>query len=368
MAKSKKILTQVSDFKSSKGYKDSSEIVMGLDLSLRGTGVAILNDQGELIHRELLRQQDSSKGGVPITYMKFVSNGSMVNREVISSKKSNIDKVKRLLVIKNRIIALIKEFKVTRIMMEGYAMEANRFQQSFGRVFDLGELGGVVKVAIREIGLDIKICSPASLKHFMTAQGHASKEQMIESVNKKYKLSLNDDNEADAYSLAVCLFTLGEQIDLFTKAGGAEAYASYKESKELLKKKASLLNEFSDTEDIKRLQMLLLKEGIPNTKKIFKRHYSLKFNEKFKIDNFEYLLENKVWKPKTKNSFYIIPCYLITMDKNNKEKQVQSYIMIKSDHLNKSAHTREKFIFDILTSKKLTDKDHIKVKINKKFL
>ena len=158
----------------------------GLDLSLTETGVAILSSQGELIHKEVIKG-DKIKGA------------------------------DRLCMIRDRIVALLLQFEVKAIAIEGYSMGSR------GRLFDIGELGGVIRVALRDRLYSWSVIPPTSLKAFITGTGNADKQMMIASVEKYFGLTIKNNNEADAYSLAKMLQVLGpESVMKYCQKGGAD--------------------------------------------------------------------------------------------------------------------------------------------------
>jgi crossover junction endodeoxyribonuclease RuvC len=57
------------------------------------------------------------------------------------------------------------------------------------------------------------IVAPSSLKKFITGSGKGDKDMMMMSVYKNYGFEAMDNNECDAYSLAVCgLGVIGKPI------------------------------------------------------------------------------------------------------------------------------------------------------------
>ncbi|MEU5425135.1 hypothetical protein AB0H73_05950 [Streptomyces olivoreticuli] len=90
---------------------------------------------------------------------------------------------------------------ISLIAMEGYA-HGSTFQREA-----LGELGGVVKLAISETAghrpwKHPLIVSPPTLKKFATGKGNATKAEMMDTVRTQWGPAFRDDNLADAYALA----------------------------------------------------------------------------------------------------------------------------------------------------------------------
>lgn len=86
--------------------------------------------------------------------------------------------------------------EVDLVVMEGYANAAK-----FGRE-QAGELGGVVKLAIKDVlGLTPLVVPPTSLKKFVSGSGVAKKNTMLMQVYRQWGAQFSDDNQADAYAL-----------------------------------------------------------------------------------------------------------------------------------------------------------------------
>ena len=215
-------------------FLDKSENIMGLDLSLRGTGICVLNPEGKVIHSEVIKYKKRSIKKIPSHQLLFI-----VNREVpktfieINDSNNQIDEMKRLIVIQQRIKKVIDMYNISKVCLEGYSMASK------GLVFDIGELGGLVKVMLYSLNIHVNntlfIVSPPSLKMYTSGKGNAGKFEMIDAVNKLYKMEFKpeEDNQADACALANLLFTLGPKMTRFysTKEG------STKFKKDILKRK-----------------------------------------------------------------------------------------------------------------------------------
>ncbi|MFE9412376.1 hypothetical protein ACFYN0_26810 [Streptomyces sp. NPDC006704] len=96
---------------------------------------------------------------------------------------------------------------ISAVAMEGYS-HGSKFHREA-----LGELGGMVKLAITEIAGPQQwrhpiIVPPPTLKKFVTGKGAATKQEMIDTVARRYGAIFYDDNLADAYALARVACTL----------------------------------------------------------------------------------------------------------------------------------------------------------------
>lgn len=97
------------------------------------------------------------------------------------------------------------EDRIRWVVMEGYNYGAARgrkgFNQSMGRLFDIGELGGMIKMFMHDDHIPLLIVPPASLKMFVTGNGSAQKDQMIAAVYRQWDVLTKSDNIADAIGL-----------------------------------------------------------------------------------------------------------------------------------------------------------------------
>lgn len=99
----------------------------------------------------------------------------------------------RLVFIKRTVASFATDIKFAAL--EGYSYD------SVGRVFELGEIGGVIKTLLVELGIGFVVVPPIQLKKFATGTTYASKEAMVEAA-KEAKAAVGDDNQADAFFLA----------------------------------------------------------------------------------------------------------------------------------------------------------------------
>ena len=85
--------------------------------------------------------------------------------------------------------------------VEGYAMGAR------GNTFDIGEWGGVAKLALYERGdCVVLIVPPSNLKMFVAEKGNAPKEDVqhiMAQTGALMGVMVNNDNEADALGLSL---------------------------------------------------------------------------------------------------------------------------------------------------------------------
>lgn len=79
------------------------------------------------------------------------------------------------------------------VVLEGYAFSAHA-----SHAHELGELGGVVRVALADAGIPFVDIPPASLKLFATGKGNANKEAMLAAAIRKLDYAGHSNDEVDA--------------------------------------------------------------------------------------------------------------------------------------------------------------------------
>lgn len=84
------------------------------------------------------------------------------------------------------------------VAFEGYALG---FRGKSNTIFDLGELGGTLKMLILSKGIDILLVPPTSLKLFTTGKGNADKDQVALAVGREAEVSYGSSDQYDATGL-----------------------------------------------------------------------------------------------------------------------------------------------------------------------
>lgn len=152
-------------------------ITVGLDLSLAKTGYVIMND------------------------------GVVVASGLIKSKPSGdkpIDETRRIVKIATEIVNTIDKYLLPKepslIAIEGLAFMARNTTS----LVQLSGLNYLVRIRLDERKIPFVLVAPTSLKKFITDKGNADKNLMMMTVFKNFGFESLDDNECDAYALAVC--------------------------------------------------------------------------------------------------------------------------------------------------------------------
>lgn len=224
MARKKRVSKKDIHFTLDKGLsKSKKNIIIGLDMSLRHSGVVILNHLGKIIHRESIifeTKNKTEKKQKKDTHKIFfrINNADQQQEVDVTNKDHSIDTIKRYIVIQKRIEQLVQKFKVTHACIEGPAY------QGTGQKIQLAELTILIRVMLRKKKIPFYIASPKTAKKYISGNGNADKEQMQESILEKYDYNLEDDNEADAFGLARLLLDLGEETALYCIAGAPDVY------------------------------------------------------------------------------------------------------------------------------------------------
>jgi crossover junction endodeoxyribonuclease RuvC len=134
--------------------------IVGIDASLTGTGIAILN--------------------------------SSLRTECI---QTGLTGSRRLVDIRERVRSIVEGAEL--VVLEGYAFaRPNQAHQ-------IGELGGVLRVLFYEMGLKVIEVAPSAVKKYATGKGNAKKEDIAVAIYKRWGREFKTNDEADAFVLAV---------------------------------------------------------------------------------------------------------------------------------------------------------------------
>jgi len=154
---------------------------LGLDLSLTGTGIVVLDAAGKVIKSSTIKTQ--FKGMMRLTY------------------------------IRNQIAGVIDLYQPKTICIEGYSMGSRA-----GQAFSIGELGGVIKAFLYEVGYTTYLIPPSRLKKFIVGGGRAEKDMIMMKVYKNWGWEPSDNNVADAYGLCRIAMELAKPSNGLNKA------------------------------------------------------------------------------------------------------------------------------------------------------
>jgi hypothetical protein len=136
---------------------------------------------------------DQSYSGFAITIMNQTGSRTTVY-------KSSFRGVDRLADIQQHLIETVSAYH-THHPIQDAAMEGYAFGSQMSNM--LGELGGMVKLTLRDFYIYPLIVPPTTLKKYVTGKGQGvSKSQIMMHVYKKWGVEINDDNAADSYVLA----------------------------------------------------------------------------------------------------------------------------------------------------------------------
>lgn len=138
---------------------------LGLDLSLTGTGICVIDEQG-IVH-------------------------------VTQTLKTKLKGFERLQFIRKSTLAIIEVFKPIFTCIEGYSMGSRA-----GQAFSIGELGGIIKYSLWGRGVPFKDVAPTQVKKFGTGKGNCAKDEIMMKVYKEYGFEAKDNNCADSFVLA----------------------------------------------------------------------------------------------------------------------------------------------------------------------
>lgn len=107
--------------------------------------------------------------------------------------------VQRLKTISETIKKIVLENDIDVVVVEGYS-----FASRSGQAFSIGELGGVVRLCLFELGVPFVEIPPTCRAKFATGKGNASKNEVISAVSAKTGIVWGNpgaDDKCDAWIL-----------------------------------------------------------------------------------------------------------------------------------------------------------------------
>lgn len=114
---------------------------------------------------------------------------------------AQLDKIARWITLRDKLLAELDPRPTDWYFVEGYSYGSNA-----GRIADMAEFAGSLKVALVDMGVDSKHIwhvTPTQLKKFVTGKGaRVDKNIIIKEIYRKWDVDINNDDEADAYALA----------------------------------------------------------------------------------------------------------------------------------------------------------------------
>ncbi len=149
--------------------KNNETYLIGIDPSLTNTGILVLNNELKIIYKKLIK----------------------TNPNEIIEKRINeiIDNIKS-------IFALLKSNNIY-INIEGLS-----FNSKGCSIAELSALHYSIRLYLYDNNIKYDITPPTILKKFCTGKGNCKKELILLNVYKKFNEEFDDNNLADAYTLA----------------------------------------------------------------------------------------------------------------------------------------------------------------------
>jgi len=141
------------------------KIFIGIDPSLTGTGIIVLDERGNIIQSKLFNTKSTEE-------------------------------------IEARFISIWKEIQKYTQKDSIINIEGVSFNSKGNTLIQLGALHYYIRIMMKKESLNFKVIEPKVLKKFITGSGNAKKNLMLLQVYKKFGIEFSDDNLADAYSLA----------------------------------------------------------------------------------------------------------------------------------------------------------------------
>ncbi len=91
----------------------------------------------------------------------------------------------------------LEEQRPGLVVIEGYAYARGNQQAQ------MGELGGVIRLALQESGVTWMVIPPTSLKKFVTGKGNSPKDRVMMEAWKRFEIDVPTTDETEATCLAL---------------------------------------------------------------------------------------------------------------------------------------------------------------------
>lgn len=163
----------------------SPQPVLGLDLSLTGTGLVAWDGQQVTRHRRYKTEPVAPSDG-----LRPRPQGQLAPDRFRGSEEERIEWLRR------KVRANVRKFQPKLVVIEGHAFAA----KGRGKTV-LSELAGVIKNQLHRMEIPFVIVAPTSLKKYATGDGKASKVEMVYAAVRLCR-DIADSDQADALHAA----------------------------------------------------------------------------------------------------------------------------------------------------------------------
>ena len=140
---------------------------IGIDLSLTGTGIVVIDEENKILIQEL------------------VSTNSKDNIEI------------RFSTIVDKVLLITSQYPENKICIEGLS-----FGSQSSSMLQLAGLHFLVRYILTKANIKYEIVPPTVLKKWVTGKGQSKKELMLLQCYKKFGEEFSDNNICDAYLLS----------------------------------------------------------------------------------------------------------------------------------------------------------------------
>jgi crossover junction endodeoxyribonuclease RuvC len=149
---------------------DYPDAIIGLDISLTCTGLCAVNRLG-------------AKAAYTDTFRTNVRTGTDWHRQNL---------------ILNGVVEVVRDFKgdFKSVFIENYTLG-----RMSGKNYTRVELHGMMRRGLQEIGCEVYLVAPGTLKKWVTGSGNADKEHMSIASLARWGVVMDTDDETDAHAL-----------------------------------------------------------------------------------------------------------------------------------------------------------------------